>query len=353
MRTPNNLLNLGKHEKAYDYLLKNKILQDSILNVSNLQKVQFLNTKFEVEQKEKQNQLLATKVIQKQTQNKYLYVIVGLFLLGTIALFGIVWQKFKYNKNLKQEVIRQTQKLRDTNIELEQFNYIVSHDLKEPVRNIIGFSTLGKRKIDDDHPISEYLQYIANNGQQLYALIEDISTFHKIEKIDNNKTEPIDLNQLMEKIEDSILSTIEKKRGKIHYDNLPTIQSHQSILFLVLKNLIENGLKYNENDFPKIQISYKKENDQHHIFVEDNGIGIDPEFHANVFGMFKRLNHRGKYKGSGLGLSLSQKTIKKLDGNVAILNSEPGKGSTFKITFPDLTDLQKTNAKKIELLNLN
>jgi len=332
---------VGRHEEAYSYLQKNKALQEIIFNESNLRQVRFLNTKFEVERKEKENQILAAQVSQEKTQNRFLFVLAGFFLLGSLALLGVAWQKANFNRDLEKEVVRQTQKLRESNMELEQFNYILSHDLKEPVRNIIGFSTLSNKRVDKDHPISKYLQYISRSGKQLYTLIEDVSTFHQIDQLEHGKFKPVDLNDLVSKVEDSLLSTLEKKKGKLTPDKLPTVLSHESILFIVLKNLIENGLKYNESEVPTIQVSYKKEKDVHQLLVKDNGIGIDKEFHSNIFGMFKRLNDREKYGGAGLGLSLSQKSIRKLGGEVSILSSESGKGSTFLISFPAIGTVQK------------
>jgi len=105
-------------------------------------------------------------------------------------------------------------------------------------------------------------------------------------------------------------------------------------VFLVFKNLIENGIKYNENVPAIINITYKTENQNHVFLFEDNGIGIDEKYHSIVFGMFKRLNHRGKYPGSGLGLSIVEKVIQKINGTVLLASSSLGKGSTFEIRIP-------------------
>ena len=332
---------LGNDEKAYHYLLKTKTTQDSIFNEKKLQQVSFLNTKFEAEQKEKANQLLTSQVLQKQTQNKYLFALAFICLLGILGLFGAYYQKQKYTQQLKQEIEFQTKELQSTNhrliqsnIELAQFNNILSHDLKEPVRSIVGFVTFAKKQVDPNHKIVEYLQFIEKGGKQLYTLIEDVSAFNNVDRLDTDKIVAINLNELMEDISDSVYSIMLEKDIQINYSSFPTIQSNRTILYLALKNLIENGIKYNEKKPAIINIKYKEENQEHIFLIQDNGIGISKEFHTKIFGMFKRLNDRGKYSGSGLGLSIVQKTIKKIDGKVSLVSSELGKGSIFEVRFP-------------------
>ena len=128
------------------------------------------------------------------------------------------------------------------------------------------------------------------------------------------------------------------------FNNLPTIKTHKLFLFLVFKNLIENGLKYNESLFPLIKVTYFKQNRTHFFHFEDNGIGIAPQFQNRVFGMFKRLNDRGTYSGSGLGLSICKKMIEKLKGNIQIVHSEEGKGSIFQVSFLSIDSIEQDNS---------
>ena len=332
---------IGNNDKAYHYLLKTKTTQDSVFNEKKIQKVNFLNTKFEAEQKEKENQLLTSQVLQNKTQNKYLCALAFICVLGILGLFGAFYQKQKYNLQLKEEIKNQTKELQNTNHqliqsneELAQFNNILSHDLKEPVRSIVGFCTLAKKQISPDHKINEYLQYIEKGGKQLHKLLEDVYEFNNVDKLSANKITPINLNELMVSLTDSIHSLMEQKNVEINYPTFPIIQSNKTILYLVLKNLIENGIKYNENKPAIINIEYKAEGLEHVFLVQDNGIGISKEFHDKIFGMFKRLHDRGKYSGSGLGLSIVQKTIQKIDGKVTLASSELGKGSIFEVRFP-------------------
>ena len=332
---------IGNNTAAYEYLLKTKNTQDSVYNQKKLQQISFHNTKFEVEQKEKENALLTAQVLQKQTQHYYLYGLIGFFLLGLLVLIGAFFQKQKYNTKLEKEVENKTIELQKTNkqliqsnFELEQFNYILSHDLREPVRSIVGFCTLTKNQVEPDHKIQEYLQYIEDSGKQLHTLIEDVSSFHKIDRIDIHENSFVNLNVLMKSILDSIFPLLAQNKGKVEYPELPTIESNSTILFLVLKSIIENGIKYNERDFAEVNFSYKTVDNQHIFLIKDNGIGIDPEFQSKIFEMFKRLNDRSKYSGSGLGLSLAQKCIQKIGGKVSLISSEINIGSVFEVRFP-------------------
>ena len=126
---------------------------------------------------------------------------------------------------------------------------------------------------------------------------------------------------------------IQEKQATVEYQDLPTIHSSSSLIFVALKNIIENGLKFNESTKPTVKVEYNSTPEHHQIIVSDNGIGIDPEFHEHVFTMFKRLHSMGEYPGSGIGLAMVKLAAEKLGGGIEI-ESEKGKGSTFIITLP-------------------
>lgn len=338
---------LGNYKKAYQYMVEVNTIKDSMANEKKMQQTEFLKIKFGSDQKEKENQILAAQVAQKNSQNKFLYAIATLFLFGLLFVFGAFFQKMKYNKRLKEEVESRTKDLENANMmlsksyeELDQFNKILSHDLKEPLRSIVGFSTLAKKKISAESKIGEYLNIIGNSGKQLHQLIEDVSVFQKIGNDAKKPAEDADIQAMMSDITESVSILLMEKKGKVKFNNLPTIKTHKLFLFLVFKNLIENGLKYNESLFPLIKITYFEQNKTHYFHFQDNGIGIAPQFQDRVFGMFKRLNDRGTYSGSGLGLSICKKMIGKLDGDIRIVQSEEGKGSTFQVSFPFMEPIE-------------
>ena len=126
---------------------------------------------------------------------------------------------------------------------------------------------------------------------------------------------------------------IKEKRADIFRDELPVIHSYQPLLFVLYKNLIENGLKYNVSEKPEIKIEYNEDSYTHFFTIEDNGIGIAEEHKNEVFEMFKRLHSRSEYGGSGMGLSICKKILVKLGGDINIVKSSPA-GTTFQITIP-------------------
>ena len=143
----------------------------------------------------------------------------------------------------------------------------------------------------------------------------------------------VDLNQLIIGVIDNIKETVDKSNGQVLMSNLPTIQSSNSLLFTTFKNLIENGLKYNNSDNPVVNVDYQKTTNTHQIIISDNGIGIEKQYQEQIFEMFKRLHNRGEYEGSGIGLAIVKLSIDKL-GGIVTLNSELGKGSQFMIKLP-------------------
>ena len=144
--------------------------------------------------------------------------------------------------------------------------------------------------------------------------------------------QPTDVNQVIGQAKENLQQLIEQKNAVVESENLPTIQSNPDQLYLVFKNLIENGIKYNDSETPKVSITYQCSED-HQFIIKDNGIGISPEFHDKIFQMFKRLHNRSEYPGSGLGLSIVSKILQRLGGRIS-LASENGKGSTFFVRIP-------------------
>ena len=351
---------MGNHKKAYNYMIQANVIKDSIANEKKMQQTAFLNIKFDSDKKEKANQLLAAQISQKNSQNRFLNALASIFLLGLLIVFGALFQKRKYNRRLKNEVEKRTKDLEyannlltSTNQELDQFNKILSHDLKEPLRSIVGFSTLAKKKVDKDSNIREYLNIIDNSGKQLHQLIEDVSIFQRIGNDSKKDPEDTNIHNMMNTILESISILLMEKKARIKFQNLPTIKTHRLFLFLVFKNLIENGLKYNKSVPPIIEISYYEKNQIHFFQFKDNGIGIAPQFQERVFGMFKRLNDRSSYSGSGMGLSISQKMMAKLNGKISIVKSEEGKGSTFQVSLPVLKVDEVEMSMGISLANCN
>ncbi len=229
------------------------------------------------------------------------------------------------NKDLKQQ-----------SIELERFAYIASHDLKSPLRNINSFLNLIKRKIkqEDYQDLPEYIEYAETGALQMSELIKavlEITTIDQDHGITSRSN--VDLNACLKKVLLNLNNEIEEKQVIIEQDDLPNYFCNETHLLLILQNIIQNGIKYNNSSPPRIKIRSRIENKNLIIEIEDNGIGIEKEFHDQIFVFFKRLHTTNEYIGTGLGLGLVKKLVDRYNGKISV-SSILGKQTIFRIQLP-------------------
>lgn len=339
----------GEFEMAYEIKSKMMARADSVMNTDLKSKVKQLQTEYEVEQKDLENNLLKaeTEANRKTIQSRNATAIALFLVLLLLSSWAVlVWrsnrQKQKYNEELEATVAARTKALQIANKSLEQanyelktFNYIASHDIKEPIRNIGNYAGLIFRKIPKELQanLKQYFDTIKKNSQQLYTLIEDFAKYSQMSKDDEIEMQPVDLNVMIDSLEMSLSAEVQEKNGLIINNGLPEINTSTSILYTILKSLIDNGLKFNESAVPTVEVSHQMKENTHEIYVRDNGIGIAPEYHDKVFDLFKRLHHREKYQGSGIGLAIVKLLVEKIDGDIH-LQSVEHQGSTFIIRLP-------------------
>ena len=146
--------------------------------------------------------------------------------------------------------------------------------------------------------------------------------------------EPVDLKELCNRVKSSLDTLISEKQAKYSVSpSMPTIEASAQALQVVIKNLVENAIKYNESPVPEVALTYEKMDQWHLISVQDNGIGIEPAYHVQIFQMFKRLHTRKDYIGTGMGLAISRKLLRRFGGDI-VVKSTMGEGSTFTIQWP-------------------
>lgn len=342
----NNYAQLGDYKAAFEYHVQYKLIQDSLYNMRRSTKIAELETAFYVKEKEAENLELKSEKIQNRLviqQRTIILTLLGLLALA-IALYS-VWQasrrKQQYNEQLESEVLRRTKQLKnanvrllDTNKQLENFASIASHDLKSPLRTVASFVSLIKRRLKPHitDETQEYFDLVNTNIHQMNTMIANVLEFSR----SSDKAlayETIDAKELAKNLIKSISSYVTDKNATIEIDDLPTIQADKVKLYVVFKNLIENGMKYNQNDIPTIHISSKKDKDGFVFSVQDNGIGISEEYQQSIFDMFKRLHSRQEYEGTGIGLAYCKKIIEQHQGKIWV-ESQKGQGSTFFFTIP-------------------
>jgi PAS domain S-box-containing protein len=239
---------------------------------------------------------------------------------------------------LLKEIRKINRKLEEANKELQDFVYIASHDLREPLRKISSFGTLLqdslKGKLDEDQ--QENFEFMISGALRMQDMIDALLTYSRL----TTRAKPpecVDLNKVIEDLKKLELATVlDETQGVIHVPKpLPSVQADPSQMHQLFQNLIGNGLKFHKEGIPPEIIiwAYEVENNMTRMEVEDNGIGIDEKYHSQLFTMFKRLHSREEYEGTGIGLASCKKIVERHGGNIGI-KSTLGKGSTFWFTLP-------------------
>lgn len=238
------------------------------------------------------------------------------------------------NKQLKQRA----DELAASNVELERFAYVASHDMQEPLRMITSFLQLFRKKYQDniDETAEQYLHFVMDGADRMKRLITDLLEYSRI---GSNKgvAESIDIDQLMKEVQEVFVNRIAECEATIICKNLPVIMGNKTQLFQLFQNLVGNALKYIGKDKPIIIVSGQEEENHFLFSVEDNGIGIKPMFFDKIFVLFQRLHHKHQYSGTGIGLSVCKKIVEKHGGKIWV-TSEPEKGSIFYFTISKQLD---------------
>lgn len=233
------------------------------------------------------------------------------------------------NENLEKT----TAELARSNQELEQFAYVASHDLQEPLRVITNYLQLLDRRFGKN--LSEdakgYITRVTNGATRMSTLIKDLLSYSRI----TTQAKPFDvlnIEHLIENVKSDLEMAISESNAKITHDPLPNVKGDETQIKQVFQNLINNAIKFQSDTVPEVHISVTETQTHHQFSVSDNGIGIDPEFSERIFEIFQRLHTRDEYKGTGIGLAICKKIIERHGGDIWV-ESTPGEGATFSFTI--------------------
>ena len=232
---------------------------------------------------------------------------------------------------------KRADELAASNRELEQFAYVASHDLQEPLRMVSGFLTQLNKKYADvlDDKGKKYIHFAVDGATRMRQIILDLLEYSRIGRYATDK-ESIDLNKLLSEIVLLHSTTIDTKHASIRIDNLPTIVGYRSPLRQLFQNIISNALMFSDpHRLPEIFVTAKAQDGYWLFSVSDNGIGINKEYFSKIFTIFQRLHTRDEYPGTGLGLAIAKKIVESFEGQIW-LTSEEGKGTTFFFTLKNM-----------------
>jgi len=233
---------------------------------------------------------------------------------------------------LREERAMITQ-LEQKNKELEQFAYVASHDLQEPLETVSSFVGVLQKKYAGklDEKGDTYIGFIVQAAKRMQTLVRNVLEYSRIGK--SNVKEPVDCNKLIREVITDLDASIQASQATVTAHELPVVNGNSIELKQLFQNLISNAIKFRKADVaPVVEISAAKEDGSWKFAVSDNGIGIDEKFYDRIFVIFQRLHNRSQYEGTGIGLSLGRKIVESHGGKIWV-TSKPGEGSTFYFTI--------------------
>jgi signal transduction histidine kinase len=255
--------------------------------------------------------------------------LLALFLAVGVAISLLRHWLLKTNVALRESV----QQLRRSNEELERFSFVLAHDLLAPLRSIQAMTQLFLRRNESnlDKDSAQELGFVVSGADRMKRLIEDILEFAKAGH--DAQTSRVDPQAAAESALRFLQEAVDQSGAKITISPLPMIQANEGHLVRLFLNLIGNAIKYQGQNPPEIHISATSEHGKCVFSVRDNGIGIEPKYHSQIFDPFRRLHSSSQYEGSGVGLAICKRIVERYGGRIRV-ESQPGKGSTFYFTMP-------------------
>ncbi len=344
----NKVVESDRYDKTYigpdlQVLLKGKLMMDDIRK-----KMRIIQSKIDVE-------LMARQHIKNQyvTITPLFMIILSVVSISLVYLaYRIIVRELKTKIIIQNDLQYNIDALKRSNAELEQFAYVASHDLQEPLRKIQTFGNrlIVKHKSSLDDDAKFIIDRMQSAAERMQVLINDLLTYSRIVNTGARKLERIDLKKSLDNVLDVLSDVISAKQAKITFDNLPAVLANQTQMEQLFQNLLTNALKFVSPDRqPVIEIKYSlvegkqihhvKPMDEiksfHKISFKDNGIGFDEQYAEKIFVIFQRLQGKSEYSGTGIGLAMCKKIVVNHDGYI-LAKSKIGKGSEFIVYLPRL-----------------
>jgi PAS domain S-box-containing protein len=237
-------------------------------------------------------------------------------------------------KAAEQQMLQLTEDLKRSNEELEQFAYVASHDLQEPLRAVTSYTQLLAQRYQEnlDERADKYINYIVDGATRMQQLINDLLVYSRL-GTRGKEFEQAQCKAVVEQTMCNLQIAIAETKAVITYEEMPAVMADESQLVQLFQNLLANGIKFCRQDIPLIHIAASRQESEWLFSVSDNGIGIDPEYADRIFIIFQRLHSRREYSGTGIGLAMCKRIVERHGGRIWV-ESQEGKGATFYFTIP-------------------
>jgi len=236
-------------------------------------------------------------------------------------------------KQVEERLKQITVEMQRSNTELEQFAYVISHDLQEPLRMVSSYTQLLAKRYSNklDADADEFIAYAVDGAKRMQTLLYELLEYSRV----GTRGKPFSLvgcKDIAEQAMANLKIAIEESGATVSYDTLPTVMADEGQLVRLFQNLIGNAIKFRREEPPRVRISAQRRHNMVTFSIEDNGIGISPQHSQSIFEIFRRLHTREEYPGTGMGLAICKRIVERHGGRISV-QSRPGKGSTFHFTI--------------------